>query len=319
MIRLLKKIKNLVINNIFPKDSNKNKVLLAQNLAINNRSLGSILDFKEVEFSCFSQYGEDGIIDWLISKLPNIPKKFVEFGVADYQESNTRLLLQLHNWQGLILDGSNEFMQKVKADDISWRHQIDTKCAHITRENINLLLEENKMIGEIGLLSIDIDGNDYHVWQSINVVNPVIVIVEYNAVLGDLHSITIPYRPDFFRTKAHSSNLYFGASLNALITLGIEKGYTFVGTNTNGVNAFFIRNDYASKITSLLSSISAYPSLFRESRDNEGRLTSVSGIDRFKIIKDCKFFDVIKKQNIKIDKLEEIYSPKWQKGEKNNF
>tara|TARA_B100000787_G_scaffold168961_1_gene158890 strand:+ start:304 stop:1263 length:960 start_codon:yes stop_codon:yes gene_type:complete len=317
MIKVLKKLKHLILQKILPKESEKNKVLLAQNIALNKRSLKSIYDFRDIEFSCFSQYGEDGIIDWLVSKLPMIPKKFVEFGVEDYYESNTRLLLQLHNWQGLIIDGSNDFIKEIKAQDITWRHHVDAICAHITKENINSLLEQNGMTGDIGLLSIDIDGNDYHVWQSIDVINPAIVVIEYNAVFGDLHQVTVPYRPDFFRTKAHFSNLYFGASLQALILLGKEKGYKFVGTNTIGANAFFIRDDLAQQITSQLDSISAYPSVFREARDHAGKLLLLGGYKRSEMIKDIPLFDIKNKETTSIKKLGEIYSSSWRNGKKN--
>ena len=319
IIKVLKKIKHSIINNILPKQPEKNKVLLAQNLAINKRSLKSIYDFDDVEFSCFSQYGEDGIIDWLVSKLPMIPKKFVEFGVEDYYESNTRLLLQLRNWQGLIMDGSNDYIQDIKAQDISWRHHVDAICEYITKENINSLLEQNGMTGDIGLLSIDIDGNDYHVWQSIDIINPAIVVIEYNAVFGDLHSVTVPYRSDFSRTKAHSSTLYFGASLPALILLGNEKGYTFVGTNTIGANAFFIRDDLAPQITPLIDSKSGYPSVFREARDHTGKLLLLGGLKRSEIIKDIPLFDVKNKVNTSLNSLGEIYSSSWKNGQKNFF
>ena len=319
MNKILKKLKNFIYKNYSKEISDKNKVLIVNNITSNQNLLNSIYDLGDVEFSCFSQWGEDGIINWLISKLPSIPKKFIEFGVENYQESNTRLLLYLHNWQGLVIDSSNDHIQDIKAQDISWRYQLNAVSSHITKDNINQLLEKNGMTSDIGLLSIDIDGNDYYVWQSIDIIKPVIVVVEFNAVLGDIHSITVPYNPDFFRTKAHYSNLYFGASLMALIDLGKEKGYTFVGTNTNGVNAFFIRNDFASEITPLLSSVSAYPSMFREARGEDGKLTLISGLDRFKIIKDCKFFNLKTKENINIEKLGKIYSPQWQRGERNNF
>jgi hypothetical protein len=319
IIKVLKKIKHSILKKILPKESEKSKVLLAQHVAINKRSLKSIYDFGDVEFSCFSQYGEDGIIDWLVSKLPMIPKKFVEFGVEDYYESNTRLLLQLRNWQGLIMDGSNEFIEEIKTQDISWRHHVDAICAYITKENINSLLEQNGMIGNIGILSIDIDGNDYHVWQSIDIIKPAIVVIEYNAVFGDLHSVTVPYRPDFSRTKAHSSNLYFGASLPALISLGKEKGYTFVGTNTIGANAFFIRDDLAPQITSLIDSKSGYPSVFREARDHTGKLLLLGGVKRSKMIKDITLLDVINKENTSINELGEIHSSSWKNGHRNIF
>ena len=320
MIKFFKKnIKNFITKIFFPKENEKNKILLAQSIALRNRSLNSINEIGDVEFSCFSQYGEDGIIDWLVSRLPTIPKKFVEFGVEDYRESNTRLLLQLRNWQGLIMDGSNDFIQEIKAQDISSRHHVDAIYAYITKENINSLLEQNRMTGDIGLLSIDIDGNDYHVWQSIDIINPAIVVIEYNAVFGDLHSVTVPYRSDFFRSKAHSSNLYFGASLPALILLGNEKGYTFVGTNTIGANAFFIRDDLAPQITSLIDSKSGYPSVFREARDHTGKLLLLGGLRRSEIIKDIPLFDVKNRVNNSLNSLGEIYSPSWKNGQKNFF
>ena len=316
LIKLFSKIKNLIFSN---DRLEKNKLLLAQNIQLKTRSLKKIYDFADIEFSCFSQYGEDGIIDWLVSKLPKIPKKFVEFGVEDYYESNTRLLLKLHNWQGLIIDSSDDNIQNIKSQNISWRHHIDAVRSFITQENINSLLEQNEMTGDIGLLSIDIDGNDYYVWKSIDVINPAIVIIEYNAIFGDIHAVSVPYRSDFFRTKAHFSNIYFGASLLALILIGKEKGYTFVGTNTSGNNAFFIRDDLAPKITSLLTSISAYPSFIREARDRTGKLLLLGGIKRSKIIESCVLFDVKNKKNTSINTLGEIYSSNWKNGSKNTF
>ena len=316
MNKIIKKIKNFIYKNYSKEISDKDKVLIAKNIIFNNNSLRSIHDLGDVEFSCFSQWGEDGIINWLISKLPLIPKKFIEFGVENYKESNTRVLLLLHNWQGLVIDNSENHVKDIKGQEISWRYELNAVTSHITKENINRLIEKNKMSSDVGLLSIDIDGNDYHVWKSIDVIKPIIVVVEYNAVFGDIHSITVPYNPDFFRTKAHYSNLYFGASLKALINLGKEKGYTFIGTNTNGVNAFFIRDDFAPKITSLLSNISAYSSIFREARGRDGNLILLGGLDRYEIIKDCKLFNLATKEDTSLEKLKEIYSIEWKRGEK---
>tara|TARA_B100000989_G_C19528764_1_gene468422 strand:- start:2181 stop:3143 length:963 start_codon:yes stop_codon:yes gene_type:complete len=319
MNKIIKKIRNFIYKNYSQELSSKDKVLIAKNILSEKKLLSSINDLGDVEFSCFSQWGEDGIINWLISKLPSIPKKFIEFGVGNYKESNTRLLLYLHNWQGLVIDNSDNYIKDIKNQDISWRYELNAISSHITKDNINSMLEKNKMTSDIGLLSIDIDGNDYYVWRSIDIVRPVIVVVEYNAVLGDLHSITVPYNPSFFRTKAHYSNLYFGASLKALVDLGKKKGYTFIGTNTNGVNAFFVRNDHASEIMPLLSSVSAYPSRLREARGKNGELMLVSGSDRLEIIKDCQFFNLTTEENINIKKLSKIYSSEWENGERNNF
>ena len=105
--------------------------------------------------------------------------------------------------------------------------------------------------GPLGILSIDIDGNDYWIWQAITSVQPAIVICEFNAVLGDMRPIVVPYDSAFQRLRAHFSGQYFGASIAALKSLARAKGYTFVGTNSNGVNAFFLKEELAAKLKSV--------------------------------------------------------------------
>lgn len=280
-------------------------------LAKSQRGLDSIDDLREVEFSGFSQWGEDGIIDWLAERLDGIPESFVEFGVQDYRESNTRLLLRLRNWRGLVIDGSPSHVKSIRSQDVSWRYDLTANCAFIDRENINLLLAKSGMAGEIGLLSIDIDGNDYWVWESIEAVSPAIVICEYNAAFGDLHKISVPYRADFQRTKAHYSNLYFGASLGALVDLGLKKGYVFIGTNSNGCNAFFVRKDHANKVTSSIRHIRAFPSSFRESRDAGGSLTFARSAERGKIVGHLPVYDFKTASERPLADLGELYSPGW--------
>lgn len=244
------------------------------------RTMRPIPHLAAVEWQAFSQWGEDGIIDWLVEQLPGIPETFVEFGVENYRESNTRMLLRLRNWQGLVMDGSAAHMADLQQQDIYWQHQLRSRAAFIQAENINTLLREEGLEGEIGLLSIDIDGNDYWVWQKINQVRPVLVVCEYNALWGDQLALTIPYAPDFVRQHAHPSRLYYGASIQALIDLGVEKGYTFLGTNRHGSSGFFVRDDYAALIRPLLGEIKSWPSRFREARDNRGRLTFLAGAER---------------------------------------
>ena len=96
--------------------------------------------------------------------------------------------------------------------------------------------------GGVDLLHIDLDGNDYWVWKEIEI-QPSIVILEYNSVFGLDRTITVPYRSNFNRTNAHFSNLYFGASLKAMYDLTVKKGYSFIGCNSAGNNAYFIRKD----------------------------------------------------------------------------
>src|SRR5687767_11515119 len=192
---ILKKIKSLIKQTVKrdeliaqpPNDLNNPKVNLGQMQAYLNSQRGSIRSLHEVEFQVFSQWGDDGIIQYLISKIDIPNKTFIEFGVENYKESNTRFLLINNNWSGLVIDGSKNNIDFIKQDIISWGFDIHAKHAFITKENINELLSEfiNKGYdSEIGLLSIDIDGNDYWIWNEIKVVNPIIVVVEYNAVFG---------------------------------------------------------------------------------------------------------------------------------------
>lgn len=270
--------------------------------------------FQSAEFQVFSQWGEDGLISWLIDCLPDIPNTFVEFGVEDYRESNTRLLLHMRNWRGLVLDGSAANIQNIQGQEIYWRYGLTAKCAFIDRDNINSLLTDAGLSGDIGLLSVDIDGNDYWVWQAIDAVSPAIVVCEYNAVLGDRHELTVPYLASFQRTRAHHSNLYFGASIKALVGLGEAKGYSFVGTTSTGCNAFFVRNDLAPKVLSRLDGVKAFPSSVRESRDAQGGLTFASGADRLSLISHLPVVDLAAGRESAIASLPGMYSAEWLAG-----
>jgi hypothetical protein len=163
----------------------------------------------------------------------------------------------------------------------------------------------------LGLLSIDIDGNDYWVWENIHRVNPIIVVTEYNAVFGDLHPISVPYDPAFVRSKAHHSHVYYGASLPAFIHLAEKKGYTFIGTNSHGVNAYFIRNSHAAPIKAALGEMCAYPSRFSDTRDSSGNLTFARGNQRLSGIIGLEVVNVKTGARHKIGDLGHLYSATW--------
>ena len=153
------------------------------------------------------------------------------------------------------------------------------------KENINKIFLDNGIQGEIGLLSVDIDGNDYWIWQAINSVNPAIVVSEYNFRFGASRAVTVPYDAGFIRTKAHHSNIYYGASLKSLCILANKKGYSFVGCNSAGNNAFFVRNDLKPDSLKALTSEEGYiPAQFRESRDELGSLLYLSLEEEQKIL-----------------------------------
>ena len=271
-----------------------------------------IRDLSDVEFKVFSQWGEDGIIDWIVARLPTIPRTFVEFGVEDFHEANCRFLMRNRGWKGLVIDGSEANMAALRLRPEVWQNDLTAVQAFVTAENINDLLTEFGFGGEIGILSIDIDGNDYWVWDQIAVADPAIVICEMNAVMGDVHPVTIPYDPGFERLTGHHSGQYFGASVAALRHLGDEKGYEFIGTNSRGVNAFFVRRDLAAHVLPLVESRRAYPSLHRDSRDANGYLTFLAGQARFDAIRHLPVVDVITGRTVQLSDLSTPYSPDWQ-------
>lgn len=179
-----------------------------------------------IERKEFSQNGEDGIIAAIFAMIGTTNRNYVEFGVEDGRECNTRYLLK-RGWTGLLMDGSHE--------DPS----IGLRREFITAENIEDLFRNHGVPQSFDLLSIDIDGNDYWVWKAITAFRPRVVVIEYNAHIPPDEAKTIPYDPAFRWEKTD----YYGASLAALRILGMDKGYTLLGTDKNGVNAFFVLNE----------------------------------------------------------------------------
>jgi hypothetical protein len=230
---------------------------------------------RDAEFTVFSQFGEDGILQFLVGRVPIENDVFVEFGVEDYHESNTRFLLVHDNWRGLIIDGGTTHVEFLRATGLGWRHHIDAVSAFIDRDNINELIRAAGIEGDIGLLSVDIDGNDYWVLEAIDVVSPRILVTEYNSVFGAEAAVTVPYDPAFVRGEQHSSWLYWGASLAALTRLADLKGYALVGGNRAGNNAFYVRRDVLGDLPEVSVQHAYAPSRFRESRGPGGELSYI--------------------------------------------
>lgn len=310
--KVLDGVRQLKSRSKFPKFSEQILINQGRLLSQTFASKSSIENLTEVEWKVFSQWGEDGILDWIIHQLPGIPEVFIEFGVENYREANTRYLLQARNWKGMVIDGSADHIADIKQQDLAWRFWLTPINAFITAENINQLIENAGFGGEIGLLSIDIDGNDYWVWEKISIANPVVVVVEYNAVFGNKHAISTPYDPAFVRNKAHFSNQYFGASLPAFNFLAHKKGYQFLGTNHSGVNAFYIRNDHSEKLLSKIKNIVSFPSRFSDERLDSGELGFTRGVKRQQLINHLPVVNVQSAEIMPLKQLEPLYSPAWE-------
>jgi hypothetical protein len=231
----------------------------------------------------------------LIDQVRPKEKVFVEFGVEDYAESNTRFLLKNNNWSGLVIDGSDENIRKIRKSNYYWKHNLKAVEAFIDRDNINKILSDNGVSGNIGLLSIDIDGNDYWVWEKINVIDPDIVIVEYNSRFGSEKAVTIPYSKDFIRSKAHYSMIYFGASLAALCYLAQKKGYDFVGCSSSGVNSFFVKRTVRPTTLPVITPMKGFvENQVREARNEEGEMAYLSREEERKVLEGLPLVDVRK-------------------------
>jgi hypothetical protein len=249
----------------------------------------------DYEFKIFSQWGDDGIIQYLIKHISIANKTFIEFGVEDYHESNTRFLMMHNNWEGFIMDGSEENIERLQKKPYYWKYGLTSKSVFITAENINPLLEATSLT-DIGLLSIDLDGNDLHILNELDLsrLNPSIIIMEYNSVFGKDRLITVPYDPTFMRTKKHYSNLYFGASLPALNYIANKKGYALIGSDSAGVNAYFVRDDLLNERIKKVTVEKAHvTSKARESRNKDGSLSYISGEQRYKVIQGLPVLNVI--------------------------
>ena len=304
MKTLIKKAVDLLAVKVARKvKKNDDEIMLLGKIAGNQnqeRQSKIIKNIQNAEFKVFSQFGDDGIIQFLVDYLDIKEKTFIEFGVEDYKESNTRYLMMNNNWKGLVMDGSEERVKKIVGAEYYWKHDLTAKKLFVDEDNINDFIKENGFSGKIGLLHIDIDGNDYWIWKKINIVDPTIVIMEYNSVFGIDKAWTIPYDKNFYRTNANENNLYWGCSLLSLCDLAEKKGYCFIGTNSAGNNSYFIKKGKEKELKSLRAEEGYTLSKYRESRDANGGLTLISGENRLKALKGCEIYNTRTRQLEKI-------------------
>ena len=297
---ILKKIIKKIILFLVGYDFFEKKLLLTGvALANEQNKIKRINNLSDVEFSVFSQWGDDGIINWLIKNIPIDKKIFLEIGTENYKESNTRFLLMKNNWTGHIVEANKNFTKNIKKQSIYWKYDLNVHNSLVTKENINKILKELNL-KKIGLFSLDIDGVDYWIWKEIKEIKPIIFVCEFNSVFGNKKKITVPYKKNFSRTKYHYSNLAFGASINAFIEISKKKGYNFLGTNSNGVNAYFIKKDYFKYIKNKVKFKTIFHSKTRESRDKYYNKSYLRADKRIKKIKDVKVFDIEKKKLVKV-------------------
>lgn len=189
-----------------------------------------IASLNRYEKRLYSQNGEDGILEAILTRLGTTNRYFVEFGAGNGKECNTARLTR-DNWTGLLMD----------ICDGTSPAGLPIYGAFVTAENVETVFTRHQVPQGFDLLSIDIDGNDYWVWKAIHSYAPRIVIIEYNASVPPERAMTIAYEPTF----RWGGTDYFGASLRALKELGESKGYKLLACDNSGTNAFFVQEDLA--------------------------------------------------------------------------
>lgn len=216
-----------------------------KNSAECNRQAVSVPGFRDAAFRAYSQVDEDGILLYIFSKIGFTDRLLVDIAFAEPYGANTTNLICNWGFNGLLVEGDQRGVENTRnffashPDTAIVPPQII--CQWVTAENANSLLEDNGLKGEIDLFSLDMDGVDYWIWNSISAISPRVVIVEAQTCFGVDRSVTVPYRPDFNRFDINPD--YCGASIPALVKLGRSKGYRLVACNRFGFNLFFVKNE----------------------------------------------------------------------------
>ena len=231
-----------------------------------------------------TQNGEDGILEVLRGNLSSRNRYFIEIGAADGIENNTGWLIVVEKYNGLLIEGSSWLAERAKRMVITY--SIGAECHHlfVTKESVSEI-KAMSLHHDPDILSLDIDGNDYYIAQSIfdSGLRPKIFVVEYNSVYGPDRSVTINYQADFEFTKAHPSHLYYGVSISGWRNFFDRYGYRFISVDRNGVNAFFVDPQFFDE--SFLNGIKG--TAFAENRYQYKKFRRLSE-EQFKMIADQK-------------------------------
>lgn len=239
------------------------------------------LPLKETGFRVFSQFEEDGKLLYIFAALGMDNKSFVEIGADDGINSNSANLYFNFGWHGLFVDANEKSIKRGKKFFAKyphpWHYPPKLRCSKVTRANINQTIATAGYTGTIGLLSIDIDGNDYWIWDAIEVVAPQVVIIETHNEFG-LHNIVVPYDENYSFPGKHPD--YHGASPVAMNKLAQKKGYRLVGANELGFNFIFVKNGLAEEALPEVSveSVLEHPS-------------AKEGFKKFEAIKDFEYLE----------------------------
>ncbi len=302
-------IKNF-LNNLISKANDRNIFHVgASHLATARNNYSSYKNLFEADYKIYSQTGEDGILDFLIHSLLIKKPTFLEIGVGDYRECNTRYLFERYSSKGVIVDQIENLKEKVSKNVKLWKGDLKIIEQSVNSENINEILRKSEINENLDIFSIDIDGIDYWVIKNIPKIHSKIFVAEFNPIFGHEKKITVPNSKNFNRSDYHYSHLCYGMSLMALIELMNNKNFTFIGTNVACHNAFFLANEYVKKINFDLPNNNHLEQFvqnnFRDSRAKNFKLNYKSGKERIKEISDCDVIDL--SDGEKVTKIKDLF------------
>ena len=249
----------------------------------------------DFEFRVFSQWGEDGIINYILNKTNIAKPNCLEIGVEDFTECNTRFLAEYRSSNLYLVDSSPAAADTIAALDLAWKSTIHFENNHVTIENINdIIRRANKKLGKLDLFSLDIDGVDYWILNEIEFMDFEIVILEYNSYFGPDLLVTVPYKENFARSDAHYSYQFYGASLSAYIELMANKGYFFLGSNRANTNAFFVKEKYQGDFKHIKTFERSAHTLLnvRDSRNISGDLDFRPQLEIRELLSHLEVFDI---------------------------
>lgn len=298
LLRFLKNSSKYFLNNDRDKKELAKRMLAASSAISSSASWRPLYrNLWDSEVRVFSQWGEDGILNYLLD-LANISKPCIlEFGASNFNECNSRFAAEFRNASIYAVDMREDLVKNVEQLEIYWRNHIYPVQDIITPASaVFHMSRARKLMDRVDVLSIDLDGNDYWILDALDLADAQIVICEYNPLYGSQRACTVIREDSFDRTVKHHSWLHFGMSLRAAIKLMERSNLIFVGTNRAGNNAFFVRMDVANKLPFEIPNMKELDKFtdwrVRESRGSNGKLNFLGMSERRQSIADCELYDL---------------------------
>jgi hypothetical protein len=260
----------------------------------------------DADVKVYSQWGEDGILDYLCECVGIERPKMIEVGAGNFTECNSRFLVEFRNASATLVDADANLEKFVKESDLYWKTHLYSITDWVSTSNINSIIKTaTQQMGGLDIFSLDLDGNDYWILKEANLGDTKVAVVEYNSIFGSEIAVSVPEDERFDRTEKHFSWLYYGANLKAYVDLLESKGLVFVGTNRVRSNAFFVRNDLINRVSiEIPTSLSSFTeNKIRESRDEFGRMNHLELTRGYELIKDQLVIDLERQLQVRLGSL----------------